>query len=502
MKNKRKILKIIGGLVGIATIACIIPACVVSCGSSSTDDTNSNANSSSSSSSSTSTTNNPNPKTNDVGLIATNVGKDATLETNDNTNNSNNFSSYELLFGYPTELSFPWVSCYYLNVPNNQYTISLATDSNMYTYQWYQVPVTSLYDVFGSQIVKSTLSAFNSQITLPAKASGVNFMDALIKQSNAINNATSHTYQFDYGATLNDAIYFCKIQNGNNSFYSQVTWLQQKDPVNTLGNVKYGINELVNNGQSVTTIESNQNQDIPNNTKIDFSLNMVNSDNEPLSYQDFNDNNPYYLLYAFNINGGSDNPTIQGVNPAQEYVALNLSQMESWNKSIVWTTSYIDMDALILNANGQILNLSTISDELGAGSNEFQVEVNNHDPLKIANAKCTVNTSFKAITNSYGEAVYDVKANSQITFTLKINNHNANDFNNSDYYIIWSTQSDNTKSNLVGETEITKMLPLANENAWAFTITVPAGKYYFNVQVYNGLYVLYENPNTIINANN
>ena len=501
MKNKRKIWKIIGGLAGIAAFACIIPACVVSCGSSSTSDTNSNANSSSSSS--TSTTNNPNPKTNDVGLIATNVGKDATLETNDNTNNSNNFSSYELLFGYPTELSFPWVSCYYLNVPNNQYTISLATDSNMYTYQWYQVPVTSLYDVFGSQIVKSTLSAFNSQITLPAKVSGVNFMEALVKQSNAINNATSPTYQFDYGVTLNDAIYFCKIQNGNNSFYSQVTWLQQKDPINTLGNVKYGINELVNNGQSITTIESNQNQDIPNNTKIDFNLNMVNSDNEPLSYQDFNDNDPYYLLYAFNINGGSDNPTIQGVNPPQEYVALNLSKMESWNKSIVWTTSYIDMDALILNANGQILNLSTISDELGAGSNEFEVGVKNYDPLKIANAKCTVNTSLKATTNSDTQEVYNVKANSQLTFTLKINNFDVSDFTNTDYYITWSLQSDETESSSVdNQTEIIKMLPLSNENAWAFTITVPAGKYYFNVQVYNGLYVLYENPNAIINASN
>ena len=498
MKNKRKIWKIIGGLAGIATIACIIPACVVSCGSSSTSDTNSNANSSSSSS--TSTTNNPNPKTNDVGLIATNVDKDATLETNDN---NNNFSSYELLFGYPTELSFPWVSCYYLNVPNNQYTISLATDSNMYTYQWYQVPVTSLYNVFGSQIVKSTLSTFNSQITLPAKASGVNFMEALVKQSNAINNATSPTYQFDYGATLNDAIYFCKIQNGNNSFYSQVTWLQQKDPVNTLGNVKYGINELVNNGQSITSIENNQNQDIPNNTKIDFSLNMVNSNNKPLSYQDFNDNDPYYLLYAFNINGGSDNPTIQGVNPPQEYVALNLSQMESWNKSIVWTTSYIDMNALILNANGQILNLSPISDGLGAGSNEFQVEVNNHDPLKIANAKCTVNTSLKATTNSYGQEIYNVKANSQLTFTLKINNFDVSDFTNTDYYMVWSLESDETESSSVyKQTEIIKMLPLSNENAWAFTLTIPAGKYYFSAQVYNGLYVLYENSSAIINASN
>ncbi|MBO6104067.1 hypothetical protein J6P04_03405 [bacterium] len=49
----------------------------------------------------------------------------------------------------------------------------------MYTYQWYQVPVTSLYNVFGSEIVKSTLSIYNSQSTLPAKASGVNFMIAL-----------------------------------------------------------------------------------------------------------------------------------------------------------------------------------------------------------------------------------------------------------------------------------------------------------------------------------
>lgn len=488
MKNKRKIWKIIGGAIGLTAIACIVPACVVSCGSSS----NSN------SSSSTSTTNNPNPKTNDVGLIATNVGKDATLETNDNTNNSNYSNSYWLFsFSSTTDLSFPWVSCYYLNVPNNQYTISLATDSNMYTYQWYQVPVTSLYNVFGSQIVKSTLSAFNSQITLPAKASGVNFMAALVKQSNAINNATSPTYQFNYGTTLNDAIYFCKIQNGNNSFYSQVTWLQQKDPVNTLGNVKYGINELVNNGQSITTIESNHNQDIPNNTKIDFSLNMVNSNTEPLSYQDFNDNDPYYLLYAFN------NQTIQGVNPAQEYVALNLSKMESWNKSIVWTTSYIDMGALILNANGQILNLNTISNNgLGAGSNEFQIAVNNHDPLKIANAKCTVNTSLKATTNSDAQEVYNVKANSQLTFTLKIDNFDVNDFTNTDYYIIWDLETETESSSGYKQTEIAKMLPLANENAWAFTLTVPAGKYYFNAQVYNGLYVLYQNPYTIINASN
>ena len=503
MKNKRKIWKIIGGLAGIATIACIIPACVVSCGSSSTSDTNSNANSSSSSS--TSTTNNPNPKTNDVGLIATNVNGAATLQTI-NSNQTGNYSSSDLLFNYQEDLTFPWVSCYYLNETNSKYTISLSTDSNVYTYQWYQVPVTSLYNVFGSEIVKSTLSIYNSQSTLPVKASGINFMIALAKQSNAIANATSSTYQFNYGAMLNDAIYFCKINNGNNTFYSEVTWLQQKDPTNTLGNTTYGINELVNNGQSITTIESTGKDTyisstvIPNNTKIDFNLSMLNGNNEPLSYQDFNDTNPYYILYNFNWNGGYYSNTIEGVNPAPVYLATNLSNMDAWNQSITWNTSYADMEAGILNQNGQILNLDSISN---SNNNEFEVGVKNYDPLKIANTKCTVNTSLKATTNSDTQEVYNVKANSQLTFTLKINNFDVSDFTNTDYYITWSLQSDETESSSVyNQTEIIKMLPLSNENAWAFTITVPAGKYYFNVGVYNGLYPLYQNPNAIINASN
>ncbi|MBO6104066.1 hypothetical protein J6P04_03400 [bacterium] len=63
---------------------------------------------------------------------------------------------------------------------------------------------------------------------------------------------------------------------------------------------------MVNNGQSITTIESTGKDTyisstvIPNNTKIDFNLSMLNSNNEPLSYQDFNDTNPYYILYNFN----------------------------------------------------------------------------------------------------------------------------------------------------------------------------------------------------------
>ena len=40
MKNKKKIAKIIGGIIGIGAICCIIPACVISCGSSSTPTTN------------------------------------------------------------------------------------------------------------------------------------------------------------------------------------------------------------------------------------------------------------------------------------------------------------------------------------------------------------------------------------------------------------------------------------------------------------------------------
>ncbi|MBO6104068.1 hypothetical protein J6P04_03410 [bacterium] len=76
----------------------------MSCGSSSTSDTNSNANSSSSSS--TSTTNNPNPKTNDVGLIATNVDGAAALQTI-NSNQTGNYSSSDLLFNYQEDLTFP-----------------------------------------------------------------------------------------------------------------------------------------------------------------------------------------------------------------------------------------------------------------------------------------------------------------------------------------------------------------------------------------------------------
>ena len=133
----------------------------------------------------------------------------------------------------------------------------------------------------------------------------------------------------------------------------------------------------------------------------------------------------------------------------------------------------------------------------------IEFKFKNYDPLKIANAKCKVNTSLKVTTNSYAQEVYNVKANSQLTFTLKINNFDVSDFANTDYYIIWSLQSDETESSSVdNQTEIIKMLPLSNENAWAFTITVPAGKYYFNVQLSNGLYPLYQNPTAIIKASN
>ena len=59
MKNKKRIWKFIGGTLGLTAIACIIPACVVSCGSSSNSNSSSSSSTSSSNTSSSSTTATP-----------------------------------------------------------------------------------------------------------------------------------------------------------------------------------------------------------------------------------------------------------------------------------------------------------------------------------------------------------------------------------------------------------------------------------------------------------
>lgn len=491
MKNKKKIWKIVSAMTAVVALSCVVPACVVSCGSS--------ANASST------TPTIANPTTNESDLVTTSVSGDSTVQSGKNVSNS-----YEYFFDSNDPAGYlPWFNFVYLNKQNSTYTISLSTNSNSYTYQWYQVPVSTLYSEFGiadDNLYKAIST--NYPAAVKANASGVSFLASLVSGSTAVSdvtaptfamftphplasstaipNATKPTYQFKYGTTLDDAIYFCKITNGTNTFYSQVTWLQAKTPSNPLDVSSYSMSASSDQNKNQEN-PINDSLSITNNTNVTLNLSMADSSNNEMTSDDFAKEN-YYALYIFDV--------FSELTSTNIYQIFNLNNSSAWNYTFNASTLNSGVSVAILNQNGQIMAPNS------ANSSYLTMDITNNDPLNLANAQVSLSTTASStpVTNSIGESANEIKVkpNTKLTFTLNIDKFDSNDFKNTDYYIEWYVQNNTTYAD-----EIYSIVPLSQASSWTYSFNAPSGISNFSIVITNGSSLInlnLTNSNWIINA--
>ena len=174
MKNRKKIAKIIGATLCVGAICCIIPACVVSCGSSSVQSNDNSSNSSSAT------------QNNSANLLSTSVNNSATSIAWNNTGlghvlNSSDLSNIVSVWKLPTNL--------------NSYTIS-ASNTNCTSYQWYEIPI----NVFLGQL-NTYLKNYKTENATTA-------VQLMVQNGNPIFNANTYAYSFAYESPLNDAFFY------------------------------------------------------------------------------------------------------------------------------------------------------------------------------------------------------------------------------------------------------------------------------------------------------
>lgn len=176
MKKSKRIWKILGATLGIGTIACIIPACVVSCGSSSNSSSNS---------------------TNNTPTISSSSSLSGTNQSSVLTSWTNQFNSMQKSSNYKQTIS-NYLSYYAQNLPTyfsnfaNQYN-SLTKPAN--TKSGYVDTTTSVSGVPNSLLVANPSTSTSSMSTTSYwKISSVNFDASKLSQ----NSDGSFNFQMTY----------------------------------------------------------------------------------------------------------------------------------------------------------------------------------------------------------------------------------------------------------------------------------------------------------------
>ena len=457
MKRKNKIWKIVGATFGVAAICCIIPACVVSCGSSSntsktnTSNSNSNAsNSSTSNSTSSSSSINNSASTNPItpysGLVTTSVNNAESNASADIWSSTGLSQAIIIPKDYLPILNNS-LSIWTLNSESSQYTISCDASNNNVTYQWYQVPLITFVD---------QLSNFTNDVNNYDNATL--FAQLLCQNGTALVGETSNSYNFAYGTSLNDALYICKIVGNNNTSFSQLTWLRPMDAFNPANIASYSLTyyntaELNNPGDNQVNINAVQNGygttlETSNGTQITFALNL-NGGNLQSS------TSPLYLVsfYAGSV-----------YSPV-----MNLQNSQSYSYTFTASAQTTDVGVNVFGPDGMLIPISN-------NGTAYTISVN--DPLSVADATFNVNASAPSqeITNSQGTVINQItaKQGQSITFTLSINGFSANDFANQGYTIQWFNN----------DNEVNKQQSLSNQSAWSYTIKAPQGTTTISYAIY------------------
>lgn len=183
MKNKKRIWKFIGGAIGLTAIACIIPACVVSCGSSSNS-----SSSSSSSTNSTSSTSSSSSSQTSIGIAGSTLSEIATNWSNQFSKISqNNFAT--TISNYLTNYAKD-ASTYFSNFANEYKSLTnpnLPASLNGYVNSELKIEIHDIFD---------KISGTNDYHTL---MDSVMFwkLDSVQFDAKSLTENASHQFSFD-----------------------------------------------------------------------------------------------------------------------------------------------------------------------------------------------------------------------------------------------------------------------------------------------------------------
>ena len=314
MKNKKKIAKIIGGIVGVGAICCIIPACVVSCGSSSTPTTNSQTG-------------------ND--LIGTNV------ISNNATVTQGSYSSYIQVLGASGEMqtidSEDGVSSGQVSSEMNQmynFWESSTGSTSTYTFSLNQ-NITGSYKWY-------SLTSNNSNGT-GYEAAGDNGWTSAIAEIISQDGAylgSGTTYQWSGTIQAGGEMFVCQIQNSTGTYYSKIIWLYTANPATATANNSNSSSSNSSNSQTSST-------DPLNLGSQDYTLLLDNSNLSSSSYGTYNVNANTSINLTLSISNftessfSNDDYEVQYVVTNQDDSSANYtSAWEPLSSASSWTFSF------------------------------------------------------------------------------------------------------------------------------------------------------------------
>lgn len=431
MKSKKtKIWKTVGASLGIAALLCAIPTCIVSCGSS--NNSNNTQNSSSTTPINNSATSVTSNSKNISNLFQTSVNNNAKQLSWLNTNLNIAISGSNL-----SNIISVW------QLPTNSTTYSIMMNhTNCSAFQWYQIP----FSVFFSQI--TNYLANNSTQSVE------NLLNLIVQNSIPITNATSSSYNVNYDAILSDAFYICKAKNNGQSYYSQITWLQEPTLLNPNGVNSYSVTYQYNqNNYDTYNYQSTKNEETivsPWNTSLSFSSSVTGTNEDSTKWSN------YFIVWQAG-NYYSD--------------VMNMDDPSSFQYSFNCTSQTTNVGILIFNSNGQLIK----TNETG-----IKYTINVINPLKINDCTYSLSTSSQTTPVSYNNKTYnDVVANnnSSIEFTLSINGLTNKSFAKYDYEVIYSLLQPSNYESDNNETAFqSNPMDLSNVNSWKYSFTsIPSG---------------------------
>lgn len=353
MKNKKKIWKFIGAGFGLVAMACIIPACVVSCGSSTNNSNSSSANNSNSSSQTNlnyiyhptllktivDTGNKSDYQIDANTVIANNEAK----ATDWNSNQLNVVANSINALAINSSLANPSYGSF-----SNPYTFGVDVPANLLdaTFNWYWINTDNVLLANGIQNATSK-NANMDYIQYLIKNYGTSYANAW-SSSASKPNASWNELSSSYNCGNNGYMFICEIINGNNIYYSQAIWLEtliynnSNIPTvgigtgNTTTTPTYNL-VLNNKGLNKQTNQfGNVSYYLPNDkTVLNFSLQLLNPTEFKSGY-----------AYTWSLNN-NDFDTSNNINDYVQYTVygsdstprstnwLPLNKLSSWSFSTV-----------------------------------------------------------------------------------------------------------------------------------------------------------------------
>ena len=329
--SKNKWLKIMGATLGIGAISCIIPICIVSCGSSSSSASNSNSTPTSNSNSSAPTNSQPASLPNEGDLV-----------TSDLTSLNTHFSSTSFIkvtgVNLSTQELATWNDCtniYQVNgVSTNTYEIN-ANNYHNAKYTWYVIKA--------AQVANDYASLATNNHSYPQ------FVRSIETYGSVIKDAVSYTYSYTGAISSKGLMFCCTIEINGQTFYSKITWLESGTSTNNplhVGTYQLALGTTPNTSISVNSVSIDATKD----EVLKYSLTLGSLEGQNLTASNFANTNyaVEYVLYN---------------NNQDQYVVskpYDLANTSSWTYNLSVSPGYWSFSIRILGNNEQLISLANL----------------------------------------------------------------------------------------------------------------------------------------------